>query len=50
MQWQLTELGFEIGRIRNKFALDNPQRKAYLGTVPASWVEKGYVQEVPVKE
>ena len=46
MKWQLTELGFELGRVRAKYEMSYSHRTQYEKQVPASWVEKGYVSEV----
>ena len=47
-KWSLTELGFEIGRIRAKYEENSPCRKQYEQIVPEGWVEKGYVKEVDI--
>lgn len=46
-RWALTELGFEIGRIRAKYELSYSQRALYEQRCPKSWVDSGYVREVP---
>ena len=46
-KFTLTAIGFEIGRIAAKYEENYAHRNQYLHTVPQSWVEKGYVQEVP---
>ncbi len=42
----LTALGFEIGRIAAKYETSYHSTQ-YQHTVPESWLEKGYVMEVP---
>jgi len=42
----LTELGFEIGRIAAKYEASYPNTQ-YQHHVPESWLNKGYVMEVP---
>lgn len=42
----LTELGFEIGRIAAKYETSYNSTQ-YHHMVPQSWIEKGYVMEVP---
>lgn len=46
-KWALTELGIEIGRVRAKFELGYKQRALYESRCPKSWVDAGYVREVP---
>jgi hypothetical protein len=45
-KWALTGTGFELGRVRNKFEKDYPQRTLYEKKVPVSWFEKGWVVEM----
>lgn len=45
-KWTPTLVGLEQGKVRAKYELDSKSRQQYEKQVPASWVEKGYVQEV----
>ena len=44
----LTELGFEKAHIRSKYEAGYKRRSYYEKCVPVSWVEKGFVKEVPL--
>lgn len=45
-KFSLTELGFEVGRIRVKYEENYRERKKYEDGVPESWIRDGYVVEV----
>lgn len=45
-KFTLTELGFEIGRIRAKYEENSPHRKSYEKTAPQKWLDEGWIQEV----
>lgn len=47
-KWTLTSRGLEIGRVRNKFEKNYPQRTNYEKKVPVSWADNGWVVEVEV--
>lgn len=42
----VTELGFEIGRVRTKFENSSQLKNQYERCVPSSWVDNGWVEEV----
>lgn len=45
-RYTLTALGAEDSRIRAKYEISNPNYSQYQRSVPSSWIDKGYVEEV----
>lgn len=47
-KFALTELGFELERIRAKY--EGKTRKQYETSVPKGWIDNGYVHEVRIDD
>ena len=45
-KFAITELGLEVNHVASKYKRSYENRTQYETSVPNSWVEKGYVEEV----
>ena len=45
-KFAISEFGLEHGHVRRRFEETSMLKKQYERSVPESWIEKGYVEEV----